>query len=72
MVAIIPSKTSGTGGRTDGTLEVKTFGGVGPNYLFKGWLSRFGVVGRDIGHNVARSIAKDLYKTYAYNYATFN
>ena len=72
VVAIIPSKVSGTGGRTDGTLNIKTFGGVGPDYSFKAYLSRFGVVGRDIGHNVARSIAKDLYKTYAYNYATFN
>lgn len=75
VAAIIPAKVggnAGTSGRTDGTLEIKTFGGITPDYNFKGYLNRFGVISRDVGHNVARSIAKDLYKTYAYHQATFN
>ena len=65
-VAVIPAVTSGNG-RTDGTLSIKSFGGVANGYLFKGWLPRFGMIKRDVGYNAAQSIAKDLYDTYAYN-----
>jgi len=72
VVGLIPAKTTGTSGRTDGSLNIKTIGGVSSDYLFKGFLCRFGVISRDVGHNVARGIAKDLYKKYARNYSTFN
>lgn len=72
VVGVIPAKTSGTSERTDGALEIKTIGGVASDYLFKGFLCRFGVIPRDIGHNAARGIAKDMYKKYANNYSTFN
>jgi len=75
VAAIIPAKTGGTAGvsgRTDGTLQIKTFGGYDPDYLFKGFLARFGVISSDVGHSTAKSIAKDLYKRYAANYAFFN
>tara|TARA_R100001510_G_scaffold57321_1_gene64997 strand:- start:3432 stop:4661 length:1230 start_codon:yes stop_codon:yes gene_type:complete len=70
IIAVIPAKKGGllsTSGRTDGDLLIKTFGGIYPNYLFKGFLSRFGVIEKDIGFNASRKIAQNLYKKYAYN-----
>jgi len=67
VVAIFPSVTSGYKARTDGNLKIDTFGGKSPDYNFKGFLARFGVIKRDVGYNTAQSIAKDLYDTYAYN-----
>jgi hypothetical protein len=75
VVAVLPAKTGGslnTNSRTDGALEIKTIGGVSSDYLWKGFLCRFGVISRDVGHNLSRQIAKDLYKKYAQNYSTFN
>ncbi len=65
-VAVIPAVTTGHG-RTDGKLEIASFGGAFPDYDFKGFLARFGMIKRDVGYNAAQSIAKDLYDTYAYN-----
>lgn len=65
-VAVIPAVTSGNG-RTDGKLNLESFAGAFPDYSFKGFLSRFGLIKRDVGFSAAKSIAQDLYDTYAYN-----
>lgn len=70
VVAVIPAKVGGvasTAGRTDGDLKIGHFAGASPDYLFKGYLSRFGVIERDIGYNSSRKLAQGLYDTYAYN-----
>jgi|TARA_R100000482_G_scaffold119376_1_gene63946 hypothetical protein len=70
VFAVIPASTGGndsTSYRTDGDLAIKNIGGVAPGYLFKGFLTRFGVIKRDVGHSTAHSIAKDLFKLYARN-----
>lgn len=69
VIAVIPAVVGGgssTSFRTDGNLTIKKIGGLAPDYSFAGYLVRFGVVTRDVGHNVAHSMAKDLYKKYAY------
>lgn len=70
IIAVIPAKVGGvasTSNRTDGDLKIEHFAGAQPDYLFKGYLSRFGVIERDIGYNASRKLAQNLYDTYAYN-----
>jgi hypothetical protein len=70
VVAIIPAKTGGvssTAGRTDEDLVLAHFGGTNPDYEFQGYLSRFGIIKRDIGYTAGRKLAQDLYQLYAYN-----
>ena len=74
IIAVIPAKVGGvasTSNRTDGDLVIDTFGGVTPDFLFKSFLGRFGVIERDIGYSASRKLAQNLYDTYAYN-PTFN
>ena len=70
IVAVIPAKVGGvasTSNRTDGDLKIEHWAGAYPDYLFKGFLARFGVIERDIGYNASRKLAQNLYDTYAYN-----
>lgn len=72
IIAVIPAVTSGvatTSFRTDGDLAIQHIGGVTGDFLFKGFLSRFGVIKRDVGFSAGKKIAQDLYKQYAYNYS---
>lgn len=72
IIAVIPALTGGvasTSFRTDGNLAIEDIGGVASDYLFKGFLARFGVIKRDVGYGTGKKIAQDLYKQYAYNYS---
>ena len=62
-----PLKTnSATSGRTDGSLQIKQIGSSGSDTAtsFTGTLARFGVIGRDVGHEHASEIAKQLFFRY--------
>ena len=72
IIAVIPAVTGGvdsTSFRTDGDLAIEDIGGVTSDYLFKGFLARFGVIKRDVGYGAGKKIAQDLYKQYALNYS---
>ena len=75
IVSIIPAKTGGTygtAGRTDGALAIRSIAGYRSQYLWKGFLCRFGVISRDVGNETCKNIAKDMYELYAYNYSNIN
>lgn len=55
-------------GDTNGSLVIDQIGSSGGNILtsFKGRIARFGVVGRDIGDEVTRNLAKQLFNLYKF------
>lgn len=72
IIAVIPAVTGGvdtTSFRTDGDLAIQFIGGAYNDYLFKGFLARFGVIKRDVGYSAGKKIAQDLYTQYARNYS---
>lgn len=65
-VKAIPKVTTGTPGRTDGNLVIEQIGSSGGNETdsFKLFLSRFGVIKRDVGDAFCSQLAQDLYELY--------
>ena len=62
-IAYIPAVVGGEATRdfrTDGNLNFNRVGGT----LWKGHLSRFGVIGSDIGSSDGSSLAKQLFERY--------
>ena len=60
------STSNSTPGRTDGALQIKQIGSSGSDTAtsFRGTLGRFGVITRDVGHEHASEIAKQLFFRY--------
>lgn len=62
----IPKVTTGTPGRTDGNLVIEQIGSSGSDEAdsFGLFLSRFGVIKRDVGDAFCSQLAQDLYELY--------
>jgi hypothetical protein len=62
-----PNISTSTSGRTDGNLNVTILGASGgstSNNSYVGTIIRFGVIERDVGHETASDIAKNIYDIY--------
>jgi hypothetical protein len=64
-IALDPSLTNSSSGRTDGDLVLGSIGEVGGSSSSgKLYLNRFGVINRDVGPNEAANLAKQLLSLY--------